>query len=594
MRAVRMNAELVINKVIPRVNPKAIPLTSVGLVLAALLASFASEKAHAAPTIEVRARTIIDLQPILRTQSGIVISGRVTDRATPEPVPNAVVVIELDGQMNTVTADSTGRFELDLPASQGQHTLAVSFPGDRYFDPTVETLENFDVTNEPLDLQISANMIAETRWEISVRASSVGQPAQIEVNLWGGDLTASELKRFGKLTTDARGRATQTLTREQLGGFGDKRIEARFIGDDSYDAAIASTRFAIGAKTVVEFSISATTVAFEDDVVGRGRVLDQEGEPLARQRVVLEAGNRDLDETTTDDKGKFKVLVEASELGEGKTQLQATVFPQERYLSIGRSEPVTVEIGDPKPIPVAATIAAFGATCIALLAFVFLRTKPWVKWLERFRRREPREKDDGDKPGKKRRLPGLATARPSLVSTLRRPNDFGFSGSVVDVRNGRAISAATISVRPSGGGAALSAAFNAATDDNGTFSLEDLGPGTWTAVVTARYYIAEEFELVVPHRGELRNARVDLLSVREHVFDLYGDVAKPLLPKKEQWGVWTPRQIFEHVRTSRRAGALRSLTDSVEEMYFSQRSPDVDVLDATIAQIAEVEREVSL
>ncbi len=112
--------------------------------------------------------------------------------------------------------------------------------------------------------------------------------------------------------------------------------------------------------------------------------------------------------------------------------------------------------------------------------------------------------------------------------------------------------------------------------------------------MTAHGFLATEFELVIPHRGELRGARVDLLSVREHVFELYGEVAKPLLPKPEQWGVWTPRQIFEHVRMSQHTRALLSLTNSIEEMYFSQRFPDVDVLDATKAQIALAKHELAI
>jgi len=178
-----------------------------------------------------------------------------------------------------------------------------------------------------------------------------------------------------------------------------------------------------------------------------------------------------------------------------------------------------------------------------------------------------------------------------LVSTLRRPSDFGFSGQVFDVVTGRPIKGATIGVlgpTPT----ADDADRKVLSDDDGAFAIEDLPGGAWKVVVAATGFMPEMFDIVVPHKGELRNARVDLLSVREHIFDLYGDLARPLLPGEDRWGVWTPRQIFEHVRTRHRAGAFRKLTDQVEELYFSARTPDVDAVPTTEAQIADVKREL--
>src|SRR4051812_17191286 len=77
--------------------------------------------------------------------------------------------------------------------------------------------------------------------------------------------------------------------------------------------------------------------------------------------------------------------------------------------------------------------------------------------------------------------------------------------------------------------------------------------------------------LTIPHRGELRGVRVDLVPVRERVFQLYRRAAEPLLPEPRLWGVWSPRQIVDHVRAKRPSPALAALTDFVEELYFSPR-----------------------
>ncbi len=130
-----------------------------------------------------------------------------------------------------------------------------------------------------------------------------------------------------------------------------------------------------------------------------------------------------------------------------------------------------------------------------------------------------------------------------------------------------------------------------ATDADGRFELEELPDGEHRARVTCEGYVTESFAVTIPHRGELRDARVDLLPVRERIFQLYREVAEPLLPRPDLWGVWTPRQIFEHVRKSHPARALAELTDYVEEKYFSARVPAESELPQAEARMAAVRDE---
>jgi hypothetical protein len=109
--------------------------------------------------------------------------------------------------------------------------------------------------------------------------------------------------------------------------------------------------------------------------------------------------------------------------------------------------------------------------------------------------------------------------------------------------------------------------------------------------VSREGYVTESFAVTIPHRGELRDARVDLLPVRERIFQLYREVAEPLLPRPDLWGVWTPRQIFDHVRKNHPARALSGLTDYVEEKYFSARLPAESELPEAEARVAAVREE---
>jgi hypothetical protein len=72
--------------------------------------------------------------------------------------------------------------------------------------------------------------------------------------------------------------------------------------------------------------------------------------------------------------------------------------------------------------------------------------------------------------------------------------------------------------------------------------------------------------------------RVDLVPVRERVFQLYRRAAEPVLPESRLWGIWSPRQIVDHVRSKRPSPALADLTDFVEEIYFSPRLAAEEVL----------------
>jgi hypothetical protein len=109
--------------------------------------------------------------------------------------------------------------------------------------------------------------------------------------------------------------------------------------------------------------------------------------------------------------------------------------------------------------------------------------------------------------------------------------------------------------------------------------------------VLAPGHVTEKFVVSIPHRGELRGVRVDLVPVRERVFQLYRRAAEPVLPEVRLWGIWSPRQVFDHVRSKRPSPALSELTDFVEEIYFSPRLAEETVLSAASEQVDRAIRE---
>jgi hypothetical protein len=180
---------------------------------------------------------------------------------------------------------------------------------------------------------------------------------------------------------------------------------------------------------------------------------------------------------------------------------------------------------------------------------------------------------------------GIVVARPGLVSTLRRPSDDGFTGAVRDTVRGRPVPGAVVRLR------LHHVDREATTGADGTFAFEGLATGDWVAEVLAPGHITEKFVVSIPHRGELRGVRVDLVPVRERVFQLYRRAAEPILPEPRLWGVWSPRQIVDHVRARRPSPALAELTDFVEEIYFSSRLASEGVLPGAAEHVERAVRE---
>jgi hypothetical protein len=69
------------------------------------------------------------------------------------------------------------------------------------------------------------------------------------------------------------------------------------------------------------------------------------------------------------------------------------------------------------------------------------------------------------------------------------------------------------------------------------------------------------------------------------VFQLYRRAAEPALPEARLWGIWSPRQIVDHVRGKRPSPALAELTDFVEEVYFGPRLSAEAVLELAAERV---------
>lgn len=533
-------------------------------------------EAAAAPTIEIRSHSRLQLDGARRDGENIIVSGRLYDPQTSLGIAGVEVDLVVAGIPVRATTEEGGTFSVAVSAPPGEQTIEMKFSGNDSLDEAALT-ESVDPALQEVVLRFEAQPTA-TGVSLVVTATAGNDTFPAPLTLFADRAGSDELRRIGETTAGT----SFAVTRKQLGGAGTRRFRADFAGDATHQPASVTGLYELTANSKTSLAVDETSMAYEDTLTASGRVVDEDGLGLVGVGITLVSGDRRLAQGATGADGRYSFRVEGEILGVGSIGLQAQASSA---LSIrpSRSEPVVVKVAAPQPVPIAYTVIAFLATGIAAGAFFAARNKPW----RRFARQEPPSQQVVT--NSEAQQGGLVAAKPSLVSTLRRASDMGFSGAVRDTVRGRPVPGATVLLRrrppPASAidappAAATGEELRAVAGEDGGFALEDLPQGDWMVAVSATSHITEVFPISLPHRGELRGVRVDLVPVREKVFLLYQRAAMPVLPDPKLWGVWSPRQVVDHVRATRPSPALAKLTDFVEEVYFSARPIEEAILPA--------------
>lgn len=525
---------------------------------------FVAMAAQAAPQVEIRAKTQLSLGHVkLRDNGTVEVTGFLVDKLTGAGIEGEKVSVTIGAHTSYDTTAPDGSFTVTLEGEPGPQQVTLAFRGGN--NNRIEPADPLTVTTDPAKSQVELAIVkvSESDHGPVLRVNGVSEEGLTDVPLTLE--AASPDKDDWKPLPPTRSNTDFTLTRAQVGGPGLHRLRATFAGDDARQNASAESTVQWTATTTTTMSLSSRRIAYEDKLAVAGRVTDEDGKPVARAAVTLMSGDRRLAQGATSEDGTYSFKVEAqiiagaptAETGDRQFGVQVNADPGQTYVNPSKSQPEVLSIRPPQPVPVSYTIAAFVATVLAAGGFFAARTRPW----RRLRRPAPpaevpsAEGEVGEATG------GLVVARPGLIPTLRRPSDDTFSGVVRDTVRGRPLADALVKV----GGHEVT------TGPDGGFAIEHLPAGELRAEVSADGHVTEAFAVTIPHRGELRGVRVDLVPVRERVFQLYRRAAEPVLPESRLWGIWTPRQIVDHVRSKRPSPALADLTDFVEEIYFSPR-----------------------
>ncbi|HET9621497.1 MAG TPA: carboxypeptidase-like regulatory domain-containing protein [Kofleriaceae bacterium] len=545
-------------------------------------------QAHAAPPqVEIRAQTKIVLDKIrLIADDRAELRGHLLDALTGEGIASQHVHIHLGDADTSATTERDGAFRATIAIEPGRQQVSMTFAGGQHLGGT-ELSQPTDPSRAQVNLAIDFEE-APGGVQVIVHATADDQPVQLPVALSSAPATLPQWTPLATLTTDQ----AFLLSRQAAGGPGTRRVKAEFAGDELRQQASIERTVELTTASTTTIELTSQKLAYEDNLGVTGKVSDADGHPVAHAAVTLSSGDRRLAQGGTGEDGTYKFKLEGEVLGEGQWALQVQADPGKPSIKTSRSEPQIVRVAAPQPVPVSYTIAAFVLTAGAAGGFFLARTRPW----RRLRRPAP----PADAPASAVELEeaadgGLVVAKPGIAATLRRASDDGFSGAVRDTVRSRPVPDAVVWLRRTTVGSASGSATleerEVRTGPDGTFTFEALAHGDWLAEVAASGHVSEKFAVSIPHRGELRGVRVDLVPVRERVFQLYRRAAEPVLPEARLWGVWSPRQIVDHVRSKRPTPALADLTTFVEEVYFSARLAEETVLPAASEHVDRAIRE---
>ncbi len=550
--------------------------------LVAVVLALASS-ALAAPTIDIRAQTAVSLDKVrLRGDGAAEVTGQLVDKLTGDGIGNQTVHVRIANDYVTTQTGPDGRFRALITVPPGPQSVELEYIGGPLLEPSALT-----TVTDPSRLQVALAINVEDApggARVTVTATAEDAPITVPIELsvanrleLGGN--PDDFRAIHTVTLDAG--TAFALTRKLAGGPGAKRLRAVFAGDATRQHAQADAAFELSTATQTSMAVSTLKLAYEDNLVVTGKVVDEDDRPIARAAVTLVSGDRRLAQGATTDDGGYTFKVEGEIIGQGQYGIQVQSDPGISFIKPSRSELAIIKVSSPQPVPVSYTIAAFVLTGLAAGGFFLARAKPW----QRFRRAAPAAEVPANESETDQLTGGMVANKPSVMSTLRRPNDDGFSGVVRDTVRSRPVPEAVVVLTLG------DLERDIRTDEDGSFVLEKLPPGEWRAEVAAPGHCTEKFGVSIPHRGELRGVRIDLVPVRERVFQLYRRAAEPLLPEARLWGVWSPRQIVDHVRSKRQSPALADLTDFVEEVYFSPRLAPETILASANERVEQAIRE---
>ncbi len=245
--------------------------------------------AEAGPTVEIRAQTQLSLGRVKKRDGGQVeVTGQLQDKLTGEGIPGQKVAVNIAGQQAEAVTQADGSFVATLPAEDGQQEVMLSYEGASRLERAATLTVRTDPAKSLLELAIAKVADDPAGAKLVVNARSDEGPVTVPVRLEVGAVTNDKLAPLRTVDTGTE----LVLTRKEAGGAGVHRLRAIFAGDDMRQAATATVTLELTSSTTTSMHLSTLKLAFEDELIVSGKVLDDDNRPVAHAAVTLVSGDR--------------------------------------------------------------------------------------------------------------------------------------------------------------------------------------------------------------------------------------------------------------------------------------------------------------
>jgi len=550
----------------------------VAVVCAALLsagaATFAYEGAPgAAPTVTVRGRASIRVVGVYSRPEGTTVVGELQDRDLGTGIGGRTIELQVNDGRGTrtlrATTDASGRFTATLPPGGTSFRVSARFDGDLTYAGEAQEPQSLDVSKQTLEITLATDAeldAAHAFHTLRITTLAEGKPVPVIVSL-----RTDRGRDLGQVHTGARGEATARLETASLGEPGPFGIQAYFAGDDRHNPASRRLEAVLVTSVDLTLRAAARTVEADESIRLEGEARDRGG-AISGAIINLEVMGRTTATAVTDAEGRYSFKVAAAEYPPGRLDLVARHAPVVIWRRAAASPPVEIEIRVPRPIPLRFYLAPALATLAVILVLLGIRFLPALRRALQARAEEA-PPPAGEEPEPLRS--GLRPSRSSAGFRTLIRQAFDLWGVVWDPTDKRPLAGATITI------AGLDGGTTCASDRDGRFNVPRLPGGVHQVTVSLAGYVHETFPIQIPHRGHLHDVRVELVQVRVRLLEIYREAAVPLLPDRELWARWTPRELVRHIgaRAGRRQRDLEDLTLLLEGAYWSGRPPAEELLE---------------
>ncbi len=500
-----------------------------------------SAQSFAAPTLNVKGRAEIELDPVSRKNELVAVAGTLRDRYAKTPIPNQGVTVTIGDQLQTPLTDDEGYFTASFPITDGIYDVSAVFAGAPEFSAARVSLEKVDVSKTALKISLEVPNVADHGTSLTVRGQASGKNSNPTLVLEATFNDGAEDVPLEDVQVTS-GKFQFELTKEQIGEPGEKSIRLSFPGNAGFNPATSKANFISRATTTLSLVLKSSAIlAYEARQTFTGTLTTKERlRPIPKAAITIVSGSRSVAQILTDSSGNYEISLLGAELGEGPHQLQALFSPTSGRLSPSRSAPLSLKVQAPQPSsPWPSVIVLFAVLAfVGLTAFLYQKTK-----------NTPERSPTSSAPP----VRGLNKAR---RKTSRRANHF--TGTIVSIPKDVPLS-----------GTLCWNEQEVFSSPDGRFSIESLPPGNHLVTCTAEGHVPETVAVNMPHKGEFSEVAIGLFPFREAMFESYRQLVLPLLPQKLVT-VATPRQTIDYAKRHFEEGKLTELTLLVEKAYFAE------------------------